>query len=281
MVIDQWLRDSVKKLENVSVKSARLDAEVLLADSLVKDRSWIHAHPEYVLHRSDLCILDEWIKRRMAHEPLAYIRGKQEFYGRDFFVNNDVLVPRPETESFIEMLEELVNNKQSTLSSRSKLRVQGPILSVLDMGTGSGVLAVTAKLEHPHLNVYATDISKDTLKVAIKNAQNLDASVRFKIQSLLEGDKEGYDVVLANLPYVPDEMQDVSIMKEPKTALFSGPEGLNHYRKLFEQLKPKHIRYVMTESLEIQHIAVTKFAKNTGYRLVKTNGLVQLFEKRN
>lgn len=268
MTIANWLTESIKKLDSKSIPSSKLDAEVLLSDILDHDRTWIHAHPEFILQRSDLRILDKQIERRMTYEPLAYIRGFQEFYGRDFIVTNDVHVPRPESESFIELL-------------KPPMIIKPPkgIHNVLDMGTGSGILAITAKLEFPHLNLFATDTNKETLKIAIENAQKLNATVRFKMQSLLEGDKEGYDVILANLPYVPQSMQDISIMKEPKEALFSGTDGLEHYRKLFEKLKPKHIRYLMSESLESQHNNLAGLAKDAGYKLVETNGLVQLFKR--
>jgi len=257
------------KLENRSLSSS-LDSEVLLSNILSKDRSWLHAHRDHTLQRSDLCKLEEQVARRVAGEPIAYIIGKKEFYGRDFVVNKDVLVPRPETESFIELLVGLKNDKT----------VLGFLHQVLDMGTGSGCLAITAKKEFPNMPVTATDISQGALKTAIANANKHGVSVVFKKQSLLIGDKQGYDVIMANLPYVPDVMQDKSILAEPAEALFSGGDGLNHYRKLFEQLEPKHIRFVMTESLLSQHDGVEELAGQANYDLIKTNGLVQLFTKK-
>lgn len=280
MTINYWLQNTIKKLESASVPTAKLDAEVLLADYLDKDRSWIHAHPEFKLPptsaRPDLAEqgrtlqkLDEQVVRRMSHEPLAYIRGYQEFYGRKFIVTNDVLVPRPETESFIEMLLPIIEESANI-----------NISSVLDMGTGSGVIAITAKLENPHLNVFATDTSKKALEIAIQNAKELDADIVFKIQKFLDSDKHEYDIILANLPYVPVNMRDISIVKEPKSALFSGKNGLDHYIKLFDQLKLNYTQYIMTESLEIQHESVKKLASDAGYSLLDSHGLVQLFKKK-
>jgi release factor glutamine methyltransferase len=208
------------------------------------------------------------IARRVDGEPVAYILGFKEFYGRNFIVNEYVLVPRPETESFIELLGALAS-----------VRPPKGIYNVLDMGTGSGCLAITVKLEFPHLSVFATDISKPAITTAIKNSRDHDASIQFKVQSLLLGDKQGYDIILANLPYVPDNMTDPSIMREPEIALFSGTDGLNHYRQLFEQLEPKHIRYIMCESLVVQHKSLEELAVKAGYKLTKTDGLVQLFTK--
>lgn len=269
MNIETFLQRSEDLLKNTS-SSARLDSEVLLSNILAKDRSWVHSHPELVLQGSILRKLDEMVERRIAGEPVAYILGYKEFYGRDFIVNKDVLVPRPESESFIELLRELKVDKS----------VLGFLHQVLDMGMGSGCLAITAKLEFPDLLVTATDTSLPALKIAIDNANKHSVSIVFKKQSLLTGDKQGYDVVMANLPYVPESMQDKSIMHEPRQALFSGNDGLDHYRKLFEQLEPKHIRFVMIESLLKQHKQVDKLANGASYTLVKTNGLVQLFAKK-
>ncbi len=269
MKLSDWIQLSTKTLSENNINTARLDTEVFAADILGKDRSWIHAHQEQTLQRSDLSKLDTMVKRRISGEPVAYILGTKEFYGRDFTVNKDVLVPRPESESFVELLRELKNDKY----------IPGFLHQVLDMGTGSGCLAITAKLEFPDLLVTATDTSLPALKVAIANADRHNVSVVFREQSLLSGDKQGYDIIMANLPYVPDTMQDKSIMHEPKVALFSGDDGLNHYRKLFEQLEPKHIRFIMTESLLKQHKQVEKLATKANYRLIKTDGLVQLFSK--
>ena len=268
MTLKLWIRKNTDKLRSSSL-TARLDTEILLATLLGRDRSWIHAHPEYILHVSDIHNLDDMIQRRVNGEPVAYITGNKEFYGRDFTVNKSVLVPRPESESFIELLRGLKNDKS----------IPGFLHQVLDMGTGSGCLAITAKLEFPDLVVTATDTSLSALKVAIDNAKKHDKSIVFRKQSLLAGDKQGYDIVLANLPYVPETMQDKSIMHEPRMALFSGHDGLNHYRKLFEQLEPKHIRFIMTESLLNQHANIEELASQANYTLVKTDGLVQLFAK--
>lgn len=242
-----------------------LDAEVLLGYVLQKDRSWLHAHVDDVLTNEQAESFSNLTLRRSQSEPLAYIIGKQEFYGRMFAVNKHVLVPRPETEAFLELLQSLLETEK--------------VHTLLDIGTGSGNLAITAKLEFPSLFVTATDISSSALKVAATNCLALKAAVKLKKQSLLTGDKEGYDVIVANLPYVPTTMKNISIAREPSEALFSGPDGLDHYRELFAQLAPKHIRFVMTEALLNQHAELTKVAGSAGYKQHATNGLVQLFYK--
>lgn len=269
MKLSDWIKLSEGVLSENKIQTARLDTEVFASNILGEDRSWIHAHPEHILEGSDLNKLDGMVKLRIAGEPVAYILGHKEFYGRDFVVNSDVLVPRPESESFIELLRDLKNDKT----------VPGFLHQLMDIGTGSGCLAITAKLEFPDLLVTATDTSLPALRVAIANADKHSVSIVFREQSLLSGDKQGYDIIMANLPYVPDVMRDKSILHEPKMALFSGDDGLDHYRKLFEQLEPKHIRFVMTESLLKQHGKVEKLAAKANYSLARTDGLVQLFVK--
>lgn len=267
MTIRAELKRSATTLRATS-KTAQLDGEVLLAHVLNKDRSWLHAHSEDELSKEEKAKYSEYVNKRLLGEPVAYIVGFQEFYGRKFTVDSNVLVPRPESESFVELLKEL-----------ARMPAPQGIHHILDMGTGSGCLAITAKLEVSRLYVTATDTSKDALSVAARNALAFACPITFKEQSLLTSDKEGYDLILANLPYVPENMQDPSITREPDEALYSGIDGLDHYTKLFEQLADKHIRYVMTESLVMQHKELKKLAEKARYRLEKTDGLVQLFVK--
>lgn len=266
MIINEHLNQATKQLNN---PTPRLDAGVLLCYVLGKDKAWLLAHGDAALTDAQIKKYNKAIARRASGEPLAYIVGFKEFYGRDFVVNKHVLVPRPESESFIELLKELKNNTT----------IDGFLHSVIDIGTGSGCLAITTKLELPDIFVTATDTSSAALKVAIANALHYETPVVFKKQSLLTGDKQGYDVILANLPYVPETMQDPSIMHEPAKALFSGTDGLDHYRELFKQLSDKHIRFVLIESLLLQHEAIILLAKAASYELIKTDGLVQAFRK--
>lgn len=296
MTIQKILANAAGKIVS---PTARLDSEILLAFLVKQDRSWLHVHADDEIDQKMQDRFEELVLERMTGTPVAYLTGVKEFYGREFNVTQDVLVPRPESESFIELLKHLKSHNQTPFLQGLTLRqgealqngrstegndvnnVDGFLHQVLDMGTGSGCLAITAKLEFPDMLVTATDTSTDALKVAITNAQEYDASIIFKEQSLLTGDKIGYDIILANLPYVPVAMQDPSIMREPQEALFSGIDGLDHYRRLFEQLEPKHIRFVITESLLIQHAAMITLAEKAGYTPTKTDGLVQLFTKTN
>ena len=266
MTYGTWLLEATDTLQLAGSKTPRLDALVLLEHISGHSRAQVLSKGSEALSAMRRGKLQKLLNRRAQGEPMAYILGQKEFYGRDFAVSPLVLVPRPESEDFISLLGELRQTER--------------IHSVVDIGTGSGNLAVTAKLEFPDMYVFASDTSTGALRIAAQNSMRHNAPVTFKEQSLLHGDKEGYDVVIANLPYVPTGPEpDPSIAFEPVEALFSGFDGLEHYRQLFAQLTPKHIRFVMTESLLSQHDAVQQLADEAGYSLTRTQGLIQLFTK--
>lgn len=253
------------KLGEAGVDSPRRDALVLLEDTLGKDRAWVLSHPEYELGEGELKAVNNLVARRVQREPLAYIREKAWFYGRFFKVNNKVLIPRPESEDFIDLLKEFEPK------------------TIIDIGTGSGALAITAKLELPESEVIATDIDASALEIANKNAHTHTVSIEFLQGSLLEPLRsmslKDYTIV-ANLPYVPNKLiTSPEIIKEPKLALFSGADGLDHYRELWGQIanldqKPD---YVLLESLESQQEKLEELAQEYKYKLTKTDRLVSVF----
>lgn len=286
MKLNKWLGSATKTLQAQGISTARLDCLILLSDALNKNKAWVLAHPEAPLQGWTLQKLDEQLKRRAKHEPMAYIRGFTEFYGHNFLINKDVLEPRPESETMVELLKQLVDSGQLTVDSQTR---------IADIGTGSGAIAITVKLEFPAAIVCATEIDRKALSVAKKNAKELGADVEFLQGNLLEAFRlktSDYrlttDIVLANLPYVPDRWQiNEAAAMEPKIAIFGGPDGLDLYRRLFEQLNsPKgrtrnggKCRFVFTESLPPQHEELTKIANQAGYKLQKTQDFIQLYEK--
>lgn len=267
MKAETWLNKSASRLKDAGVGTAHLDVLVLLEDITNKDRAWLLAHPEFELTNALVRKLDEQTARRSKHEPLAYIRGKTEFYGREFIINKNVLEPRPESETMIDLVKGLSLEKPT----------------IIDVGTGSGALAITAKLEIHNAKVLATDIDKKCLAVAEKNAGKLDTSVEFyhgDLLSVVPDEMLADSIILANLPYVPDSFKvNPAAMNEPKIAIFGGPDGLNIYRKLFQQMnnlkfKPK---IVLTESMPPQHPALAKIAEANSYELAETNDFIQHF----
>lgn len=271
MTILEWLQDSMVRLRDAGVDSPRRDCLVLVEDLLEKDRAWILARHEVRLTDKQIASLNQHLQRRINREPLAYIRGKAWFYGRFFKVSKEVLVPRPESESFITLLKN-IDKKTRTQASAA--------MSIVDVGTGSGCLAITAKLELPDAHVTAVDIDPKALEIAKFNSRQLEANINFIQGSLLKPIDDTPAAIIANLPYVPEGMiTSPEITKEPAGALFSGTDGLDHYRKFWEQInelypKPNHI---LTESLLSQHKEVRKLAQASGYSLHKTDCLVQHF----
>lgn len=267
MTIAEWLVLSMIKLRDAGVDSPRRDCLVLLEDTIQKNRAWVVAHPEYKLSQKVIQKLDSLITRRANREPLAYIRGKTWFYGRFLEVSPSVLIPRPESENFIELLKDIKPQK------------------IIDIGTGSGALAITAKLELPKSQVIATDMSSASLAVAQKNAANHKVDIQFVSGNLLEplhSEQLKDSTIITNLPYVPEELiTSPEITQEPTEALFSGKDGLEHYRKFWRQIaeQPGKPLCILTESLESQHYTLEKLAFDTGYKLDRTSILIQQFNR--
>jgi release factor glutamine methyltransferase len=222
------LRDA---LIEASAGIDRRDAEVLLAHVLERDRAWLLAHPEAELSAALLAEFRERVTRRAAREPLQYITGGQEFFGFGLHVTPATLIPRPETEHLVEAVL-----AWAALRSPATLRV-------LDVGTGSGAIAIALAKKLPSAEVSACDLSTAALAVARGNAEHLGARVRFVASDLLEAFAEHphFDVIAANPPYVPQtdsatlqsEVRDF----EPHLALFAGADGLDVYRRLIPQAR--------------------------------------------
>ena len=275
MTVQDWLKQAETTLSAAGITTARLDCLVLLGDELQKDKSWLLSHPEQELQGSEIENLNTKIVQRALHVPLAYLRGHAEFYGRDFFVNSHTLVPRPETETIIDLLQRLVSSGSANNSA-----------TCVDIGTGSGAIAISAKLELPNLRVIATDIDAECLTTAAHNAQALQADVTFLHGNLLEPlfeqktSNNSLYIILANLPYVPDNFQiNTAATHEPRHALFGGPDGLDLYRELFDQIQQNNWKphYILAESLPPQHEVLTGIAKAAGFALQQTDDFIQVF----
>ncbi|HUD06988.1 MAG TPA: HemK/PrmC family methyltransferase [Candidatus Saccharimonadales bacterium] len=260
---NKWLKHASQKLSSVGIESADLDALILLEYCLGMDRAKILAEPDLQLSPRQTKVLNELLSRRVKFEPIAYITKKSEFYGRSFFVSRDVLIPRPESEAFIDLLGSIN---------------LGNLTSSIDVGCGSGCLGISAKLSFPKLSVELTDNSKVALKVARLNAQILSANVEIYYSDLMKNKPGPRDIVLANLPYVPDAYPlSPTLEYEPSNALRGGKDGLELYRKLWAQIGQQKSKYVMCESLDQQHPDLCSLAKSYGYKLVEQLSLVQLF----
>jgi release factor glutamine methyltransferase len=236
--LDLAIQQSAERLEASTRGDARLDAETLLMHVLGRDRAYLYTHPELELSCRDLSQYQQLLERRAAGEPLQYITGHQEFWGLDLLVTPAVLIPRPETEHSVETALQLLRDIESP--------------RVIDVGTGSGCIALALAFERPNARIEAADISSEALEVARSNAQRLGLSrcVRFAQSNLLEkylNVGSSFDMVISNPPYVgeseADKLQIEVRQHEPHCALFGGTEGLDIYRRLIPQarrvLKPE------------------------------------------
>jgi release factor glutamine methyltransferase len=221
------------------VPSPRLNAELLLLFVLSRERAYLYAHPERELTPDEQSNFDEVVRERARGCPTQYITGHQEFWGLDLLVSPAVLIPRPETEHVVETVLELVK----------EYRFDGPgRLKLVDVGTGSGCIALALASELPHAEIHACDISEEALEIARVNAARLalGGKVLFRKSDLLSVYAgEHFDFVISNPPYVgecdADKVQKQVREFEPKVAVFSGREGMEIYRRLVPQAH-KHLR---------------------------------------
>jgi release factor glutamine methyltransferase len=231
------LREGVRRLQAAQTPSASLAAELLLMHVARCDRARIYAHPEELITRERTDEFFDLVAQRAAGVPTQYLTGKQEFWGMEFEVTRDVLIPRPETEHVIEM----------AVARLGEVHKSRP-LRVVDVGTGSGCMAVALAKELPNAKIIATDISGATLGVARKNAERLGFAGRidFVECNLLDGiaaDAAAFDAIVSNPPYVArrDEptLQPEVRAHEPEVALFAGEDGMAVYPRLITQARER------------------------------------------
>jgi release factor glutamine methyltransferase len=224
----------------------RRDADVLLADLLGRSVAYVHAHGELEVDEERF---DSLMRRRLAGEPLQYIRGRADFYGREFLVDERVLIPRPETELLVEeSLKRLPHGAR-----------------VLDVGAGSGCVSITLALERPDLSIFAVDVSPAALSVAHRNGQRLAARVSFAASDVLDALRGRFDAIVSNPPYIP--AGDVPTLQrevrdyEPHRALTPGARGTEVIERLFAA------PLVLMEIGFGQEAAVRTIAAERGYRV--------------
>jgi release factor glutamine methyltransferase len=232
MTLLEVLQSTTAYFTKHQIDNPRLNAEHLLAHALGRTRMELYLEFERPLDDSELMPLRDLVKRRGRGEPLQHLLGTVEFCGLTFLCDKRAMVPRPETEELVELL-------------KSEVRSQKSDFSMIDIGTGSGVIALSLAKEFPEATVHAVDISEDALALARENAARfgLSGRVRFQKNDLLKSLSERFDLIVANLPYI--SMQDRhllsrEVLHDPEVALFGGPSGDEFVRRLIEEA-PSHL----------------------------------------
>ena len=235
MQLRQTLNAAVEQLTAAQVPSPRMNAELLIMFTLDCDRAYLYAHPERELTPDETQRYDQALARRALGVPAQYITGHQEFWGMDLIVSPAVLIPRPETEHLVETVLELA---KSTVERRASPPV------IVDVGTGSGAIALALAKELAAAEIHATDISQEALEVATANAarHELTSRIKFHQADLLEGfSPASFNFVVSNPPYVGESEEDsvqLEVRKfEPRNAVFAGPTGLEVIERLIPQAK--------------------------------------------
>jgi release factor glutamine methyltransferase len=230
------LASATSRLSAAGVPSPRLNAELLLMFTLECDRAYLHAHPEHKLSPDDQKRYDQALAERERGVPTQYITGHQEFWGMDLIVTSAVLIPRPETEHVIETVLARARVDRALLPDDS--------LRIVDVGTGSGCIALALAQELPRAEIHATEISPAAMEIARANAarHQLESRIQFHQTDLLQAlDRGGFDFVVSNPPYVGELEEDqvqLEVRKhEPRDAVFAGATGLEVIERLIPQAR--------------------------------------------
>ncbi|MEX0932205.1 MAG: peptide chain release factor N(5)-glutamine methyltransferase [Candidatus Saccharimonadales bacterium] len=266
MEIQNALREGEGILKNAGINTARLDSLVLLSFVTRKPKEIILSYPDKKLPALFLKNYRQLLVKRSKYVPLAYLVGHKEFYGLDFKVNESVLVPRPETEALVEYV----------------LQNSPPRGRLLDIGTGSGAIAIAIKKNRPQMEVLASDISEEALSIAKQNSKINKVDVEFVKSDLLNGVDGQFDTITANLPYLEPRPRQISLSTkyEPKRALFGGGhDGLDIYRNFLAQV-PKKLKKnggLILEANPWQHEELINVAKKHNLKFLHREKFILVF----
>ena len=262
MTVLEVLQRSTEYLNKRKIDNPRLNAEHLLGHVLGRTRMELYLDFERILGESELAPLRELIRHRGEGEPLQHLLGTVEFCGLTFLCDKRAMVPRPETEELVELLKSQIPNPKS---------------QILDVGTGSGVIALSLAVKFPEAEVLAADISEDALALARENAERLglSARVQFRKSNLLDGVDGSFDLIVANLPYIPrKDRQSLAreVLHDPEVALFAGESGDELVRELIEQA-PAHLKPGGLLALEVgiaQAASLTGLLRKKNYHDIES-----------
>ena len=221
--IFEILKKSINQLKKYNIENPRINAEQLISHVLGINKTDLYLNSKAVLNREKLDVIERLIIRRTKHEPLQYILGETEFYGCKIKVNPDVLIPRPETELLVEKV------------------LQEDFGSILEIGTGSGAIAIALAKQMKNVQITATDISEKALRIARQNAEINNVSINFIQSDIFENIKSKYDIIVSNPPYISKKEYDNLAPEikdyEPEISLLAEEDGMYFYKKILQQAK--------------------------------------------
>ena len=257
MTIHELLELGSKNLREARQEEPKALAKRILAFLLKKDVSYLSIHPEEIVETKIETDFNEAIQKKQEGIPLQYITNMQEFMGINFYVDENVLIPRPDTEVLVEEVIKLAKEKEN--------------IAILDMCTGSGAIAIALAEYLTNAKITASDKSKKALVVAQKNAKNTKASIQFIESDLFGNIKDKFDIIVSNPPYIESDVikcLDKEVQKEPMMALDGGKDGLDFYRKIAKQARAylNEDGYLALEIGYNQKEKVKELLKKEGYR---------------
>lgn len=267
--ISQWLKNSSLKLKKIS-NSPYIDAELILSLTLKMTKEKLISENNRLLKPMEIKIAEKLLKQRLIGTPISYITNHKFFYGYNFFVNNKVLIPRPDSESIIDISLKLLESYRCP--------------KVVEIGVGSGAIIISlVKKLNKKIDAYGLDVSSSALTVAKKNLINhgLEKTITLKKSNLLKNwdKKKKIDLIIANLPYLPNNYlkkhnttSELSLKFEPKISLFSGKDGLDLYKQFYQELADFKFDYLIIEVLP-QQIKATCNIFNKRYKTVAQKDL--------
>ena len=265
MIIKEVLKLAVDKLKLNNIEDASMKAKILLAEVLGKEKEYLLIHDQEEIKDNDMLLFMSWIERLEKEEPLQYILNKQEFMGLQFYVDENVLIPQPDTENLVEEVIMLSEN----------IKIENDKIKILDMCTGSGVIAISLAKYLKESLVYASDISIEALKIAEENATRNFTNVVFFESDMFNNisSEFQFDIIVSNPPYIETEVVKTlskEVQAEPIIALDGGEDGLEFYREIIKNAKNylKVDGYLVFEIGYNQKHSVMNLLKESGYKNV-------------
>ncbi len=265
MTIKEALTHSQDSLKAANISSAKLDTELLLAHVLGSTREYLLAHDDLELTAEQTDQFKGLINRRAHHEPLVHLTNRCEFYGLELEITPDVLTPRVETEQMVEWA----------------VQYAPPGSKLIDIGTGSGAIAIAIAKHRPDLEIWATELTPEALQIAKRNTDKHKLNIKCVQSDLFQAISASFSTVVTNLPYLKDDADLMpEVQKEPAVALFGGPDGLDLYRRFLREL-PEHLEpdgYLFTECDPWQQADLISQAAKIGLKPLQQGYFIMGFQ---